>query len=484
MLQNLLHLDDPIHAVCIVLEENIESINLSQLEQEFNISIQLYPVKRNHHNPTTGCRVSHRNVIKYAKSQNWPHVLILEEDAILDPVALSKIEHVRLPDDWEMLYLGYNGYEGHRVSKSLIQLHTALTTHAYMVRQTIYNDILNLIDTEWWNHTVFANLSTLQLQTLYNTPNHPIDIFYKLIQERHHTYGLYPMICYQQQRYSIIEKCVTDYQHYMYIKSKELALDCDMQIYQRPESELSLLPHDLDAIWVSENKQLVPKHVSNLIINHPDWDVIQYTPTSRLVRRQWLYHKQQPCHMMWHDDDIINPSQSLLASVVNQFPTLTSYPVWISSHPIILFYNQTSIWRPDLAKTVRLWKVHESYTKLDLAKKSAPMNVCNFLPCSFIWITTMGFFLNHHATQQNIILYIENDNWKNQMEQDLFHNFQFHLVQIIFSSDTIAKTFCQHHEVYVSQYVGLPGSPNVGSWSQIYKQASADKASKQYGAAT
>ena len=55
-----------------------------------------------HSNPKRGCLESHCNIIENMAEKNIKAVLILEDDAHF----IKTVGKVKLPDDWDMLYLG------------------------------------------------------------------------------------------------------------------------------------------------------------------------------------------------------------------------------------------------------------------------------------------------------------------------------------------------------------------------------------------
>ena len=85
------------------------------------------------------CRASHLKCIGIAKQRNFSSVLILEDDALFlqDPNLL--LAHNRqMLNDWDMLYFG-----------GLVEPHfrnQIVCTHAYCVKNTLYDDILNMAD--------------------------------------------------------------------------------------------------------------------------------------------------------------------------------------------------------------------------------------------------------------------------------------------------------------------------------------------------
>ncbi len=100
----------------------------------------------------TGCMLSHRNAIRLAQEKGWRNVLIMEDDAVPELTtegcqalrrALMEMRgkwmfylgYTELPRPWGSMLWQQGGY-------SLWQIDGALATHAYIVPQSLYADIL------------------------------------------------------------------------------------------------------------------------------------------------------------------------------------------------------------------------------------------------------------------------------------------------------------------------------------------------------
>ena len=84
-----------------------------------------------------GCRESHLAIIHLAKQRKYGKILILEDDVdfFLHPNELLRINSDIL-NDWDMLYLSGNIEHFYR--------NQIVCAHAYAVRDTIYDDIINM----------------------------------------------------------------------------------------------------------------------------------------------------------------------------------------------------------------------------------------------------------------------------------------------------------------------------------------------------
>ncbi len=108
---------------------------------------------------TAGCALSHRRAIETARERGWRQVLILEDDAVLSPVTpemdrlLARVLHM-LTGAY-MLYLGFNRPRPYgRPTKMeegdvrVWQIEGVLATHAYLVPESMYGLMLNVLPRE------------------------------------------------------------------------------------------------------------------------------------------------------------------------------------------------------------------------------------------------------------------------------------------------------------------------------------------------
>jgi len=85
------------------------------------------------------CRASHLKCMNLAKQRGYSKILILEDDALMlqDPNQLLTQNHAIL-NDWDMLYFG-----------GLVEpffRNQIVCTHAYAVKNTLFDDIINMAD--------------------------------------------------------------------------------------------------------------------------------------------------------------------------------------------------------------------------------------------------------------------------------------------------------------------------------------------------
>jgi len=95
-----------------------------------------------------GCKLSHIEVIKLAKKREYKSILVLEDDANFLSVFSENLETIQKEintlSDWDMLYLGANHrFTGNPVTGHIKRVRHAYTTSSYIIRQKIYDDVIN-----------------------------------------------------------------------------------------------------------------------------------------------------------------------------------------------------------------------------------------------------------------------------------------------------------------------------------------------------
>lgn len=98
---------------------------------------------------TWACMRSHLAIIRMAKEQDLPYVLILEDDCEFELYAREVLRRVGLQlqgRPWQMVYLGGTHKKGGQrftVSENLQQVSRVRLAHAYMVHSSLYDRILD-----------------------------------------------------------------------------------------------------------------------------------------------------------------------------------------------------------------------------------------------------------------------------------------------------------------------------------------------------
>ncbi|RRQ21612.1 glycosyltransferase family 25 protein [Thiohalobacter thiocyanaticus] len=97
-----------------------------------------------------GCVLSHRRAIELARERGWRSVLILEDDVEFDAALDAALRTPALAAaQWDICYLGYSRCLGPLqrlaaldAATSLYAVQGAYTTHAYLVRASLYDWLL------------------------------------------------------------------------------------------------------------------------------------------------------------------------------------------------------------------------------------------------------------------------------------------------------------------------------------------------------
>lgn len=92
------------------------------------------------------CTLSHIFALKFAKSQNYENVLILEDDVTIceDFVERLSLLESQLPTDWSQIYIGA-GFDslGKQISDNLHEASNLDGTYSYIVNKKYYDIIIN-----------------------------------------------------------------------------------------------------------------------------------------------------------------------------------------------------------------------------------------------------------------------------------------------------------------------------------------------------
>jgi len=209
-------------ALCISLIEEVERRKLVTAQCEsLGIKVEFVIVKR-HRDPVRGCLESHVLAVSIAKQRNYPWVLILEDDVVFTTDWLNR--QLYLPPHWEICMLGHNVQTGFLDSAHMIRALGAYTTHAYIMRDTLYDFVLTYapgLPEQWPN-------CAARLQHEVSG----IDVFYKhSVHSRGRTWAIYPMLATQAPGYSSIENSQVDYTNVMKTNAERAAAVTSLQFW-------------------------------------------------------------------------------------------------------------------------------------------------------------------------------------------------------------------------------------------------------------
>lgn len=138
-----------------------------------------------------GCVMSHRQILKKAKENNLDCVGIFEDDAIFTDLQAINNFLCRVPEDWDMIYFGGDYKEPSLIDEYVLRPKMVITTHALVVRKTVYD-------------TLLFSTSTL---------NAPIDLLYGLTHPYMNVYAPTKKLAWQKDGYSDITKAEVCYEH-------------------------------------------------------------------------------------------------------------------------------------------------------------------------------------------------------------------------------------------------------------------------------
>lgn len=169
-------------------------------------------------NGALGCSMSHLKCIQLAKENNWPHVLIVEDDIeFLDPNTFinQANKFFNSVDKWDVLLLAGNNILPYKTidnNDSCVKVSGCLTTTGYIVSSHYYDKLIQNIK---MGITFFMRRP--QQKKLY-----AIDVFWKPLQEVDNWYLLTPLTVIQMEDYSDIEQKKINYVDKMTNLNKKL----------------------------------------------------------------------------------------------------------------------------------------------------------------------------------------------------------------------------------------------------------------------
>jgi glycosyl transferase family 25 len=160
-------------------------------------------------NGAIGCSLSHLKCLSIAKENNWPHVMIVEDDIkFLDPSLFTRQFNKFIDSGISydvILVAGNNIPPYEKVNDSSIKVTRCQTTTGYIVKQPYYDTLIN-------------NMKTGVLRLMKEPMNHrlyAIDKYWFQLQEKDNWYLITPPSVTQREDYSDIEKRPTNYTNAM-----------------------------------------------------------------------------------------------------------------------------------------------------------------------------------------------------------------------------------------------------------------------------
>ena len=208
------NINDIKHALYINLETRPDRKLL--VEQEFmnlGINIDRYNAiklpNNNINSSALGCSISHLNCMRKAKENNWPHVLICEDDIqFLEPSLFVKQLNTFLSNQecWDVILLAGNNMLPYcSIDNSCIKVMNCLTTTGYIVENHYYDILINNYEEGIKN--LMSNPNEI--------PKYAIDKYWIKLQRIHDWYLITPLSVIQRENYSDIENKITNFKDNM-----------------------------------------------------------------------------------------------------------------------------------------------------------------------------------------------------------------------------------------------------------------------------
>lgn len=166
-------------------------------------------------NGALGCSMSHLKLLETAKLNNWPHILIVEDDILFTNPSLFVQQFNRFllkHKDFDVALISGNNVPPYKeVDDTCVQISKCQTTTGYLVQNHYFDTLIDNYKTgihrlmkEPENHKLYA-----------------IDKYWFNLQAVHKWYLIIPLTVTQREDYSDIEKKATNYSRVMLDLDKE-----------------------------------------------------------------------------------------------------------------------------------------------------------------------------------------------------------------------------------------------------------------------
>lgn len=163
-----------------------------------------------------GCTLSHIKCLEIAKSRNYEHVFICEDDITFLKPELLRENLTKFYNNktiqWDILIIGGNNCPPFQVITDYCsRIFNCQTTTGYIVKQNMYDVLLDNFKT---------GLNML-LKNPQNKREYAIDMYWKRLQPQYFWYIITPLTTTQYENYSDVEQQTVDYSHLMLDMEKE-----------------------------------------------------------------------------------------------------------------------------------------------------------------------------------------------------------------------------------------------------------------------
>jgi glycosyl transferase family 25 len=166
-------------------------------------------------NGAIGCSMSHLKLLETAKANNFPHILIVEDDIkFLNPELFKFQLNTFLSNHkgWDVVLLGGNNIPPYKkIDDTCVKITSCQTTTGYLVNGHYIDILINN-----FRNGINKLLESPHLHIMY-----AIDKFWFRLQRSHNWFLIIPLTVTQREDYSDIEKRTTDYTKVMTDLNKE-----------------------------------------------------------------------------------------------------------------------------------------------------------------------------------------------------------------------------------------------------------------------
>jgi GR25 family glycosyltransferase involved in LPS biosynthesis len=183
-------------------------------------------------NGAIGCSMSHLKCLETAKENNWPHVLIVEDDIkFLDPNLFKTQMNTFLTkhNDWDVVIIGGNNVPPYQnIDETCVRVFSCQTTTGYLVNGHYFD-------------TLIENFRTGIRKLLEHPTQHilyAIDKYWFQLQKKDKWYLIIPLTVTQREDYSDIEKRPTNYTKVMTDLDKRAFFNAQMKAQMAPKMNL------------------------------------------------------------------------------------------------------------------------------------------------------------------------------------------------------------------------------------------------------
>ena len=166
-------------------------------------------------NGALGCSMSHLKCLEIAKENNWPHLLVIEDDIqFLDPDLFKSQLNMFFNNhsNWDVVLVGGNNVPPYqKIDDTCVKVTSCQTTTGYLVNGHYFDTLIDNFRTG-----IKKLLAEPQKHKFY-----AIDKYWFALQKRDNWFLIIPLTVTQREDYSDIEKRPTNYTHVMTDLDKE-----------------------------------------------------------------------------------------------------------------------------------------------------------------------------------------------------------------------------------------------------------------------